>query len=101
MTVAMTNSEQEKYYVKAKSSDYDAIRSDRSTQAAAVKELEAEFRDSGIPGLQDWLRVRRSSVGSLNEGFKERQELTASLAQDPVDADLGESLFQNKLNSGR
>jgi len=101
MTVAMTNSEQEKYYVKAKRSDYETVTTDCPKQTASVKKLESDSRNSGIPGLQNWLRVRRSAAGSLNEGFKERQELTASLAQDPVDADLGESLFQNKLNSGR
>ncbi len=101
MTVAMTNSEQEKYHVKAKVSDYDSSRSDWTVQSTEIKKLEKIFSDSGIEGLQDWLRVRRDAVGSLNEGFKERQELTAPLAQVPVDADLGESLFQNKLNSGR
>ncbi len=101
MTVAMTNSEQEKYHVKAKSSDYNTSRSDWAVQSTEIKKLEKIFRDSGIEGLSDWLRVRRKAVGSLARSFKEEQELTASLAQDPVDADLGESLFQNKLNSGR
>jgi len=80
MTVAMTNSEQEKYHVKAKVSDYDSSRSDWTVQSTEIKKLEKIFRDSGIEGLSDWLRVRRSAVGSLNEGFKEEQELTASLA---------------------
>jgi hypothetical protein len=86
---------------KAKRSDYDTVTTDRSRKAAAVKKIESDSRNSGIEGLQGWLRVRRDAVGTLNEGFKEEQELTASLAQDPVDADLGESLFQYKLNSGR
>ncbi len=80
MTVAMTNSEQEKYYVQAKSSDLETISTDWSRQTAAVKKIESDSRNSELKGLQDWLRVRRSAVGSLNEGFKEEQELTASLA---------------------
>ena len=100
MAVAMTNSEQEKYYVKAKSSDYDTVRADWSRKAAPVKKIKSDSRNSELEGLQDWLRVRRKAVGTLARSFKEEQELTASLAQDPVDADLGEYLFQNKLNSG-
>jgi hypothetical protein len=65
MTVAMTNSEQEKYHVKAKSSDYDTVRSYWTKQAAAVKKIESDSRNSGIEGLQDWLRVRRKAVGTL------------------------------------
>ena len=65
MTVAMTNLEQEKYHVKAKSSDYDTVRSYWTKQAAAVKKIESDSRNSGIEGLQDWLRVRRKAVGTL------------------------------------
>ena len=56
-------------------------------------------KEVALHELQEQLREK--AVGTLARSFKEEQELTASLAQNPVDADLGESLFQNKLNSGR